>query len=292
MEELHDVSNAKGGKVVLDGVVVEIGGPGTRNDGIVEFKTGKISVMAKENTGTITFANGVTGTLLLCKNDGTIINKGKVKVTIKADDPFCSRTVTKATKKSDSLAPELFYCRNSVKYSKIIFNAPQSGKKAETCSDIITNLKENWSAVRREVDAPDFKRFFDTCCDPARIAPKGMIYKLKKRIIKRKIVEAKTTVSIDFTKDENKDKKEKFKAVYIKRANAKKGTFIFKKRGDSSRRRLLSLSEGTDVTVTLEYDNDTAAEAGKSTIAANSFASELRADLKKEGVDTTVTETS
>merc|ERR1712187_196761 len=93
--KLHDVSNAKGGKVVLDGVVVEIGGPGTRNDGIVECKTGKISVMAKENTGTITFANGVTGTLLLCKNDGTIINKGKVKVTIKADDPFCSRTVTK-----------------------------------------------------------------------------------------------------------------------------------------------------------------------------------------------------
>ena len=81
--KLHDVSNAKGGKVILDSDVIEIGGPGTRNDGIVEVKRGKIVAMAKENTGTITFADGVTGTLLLCKDSGTI-NKGKVTVTIKA----------------------------------------------------------------------------------------------------------------------------------------------------------------------------------------------------------------
>ena len=81
--KLHDVSNAKGGKVILDSDVIEIGGAGTRNDGIVEVKRGKIVAMAKENTGTITFADGVTGTLLLCKDSGTI-NKGKVTVTIKA----------------------------------------------------------------------------------------------------------------------------------------------------------------------------------------------------------------
>merc|ERR1711959_196614 len=58
------------------------------------------------------------------------------------------------------------------------------------------------------------------------------------------------------------------------------------KKGDSSRRRL---AQGTDVTATL--DNDTAAEAGKSVVAAKGFASGLKEDLKKEGVDTTVTET-
>ena len=82
--KLHDVSNAKGGKVILDSDVIEIGGPGTRNDGIVEVTRGKIVAMAKANTGTIIFADGVTGTLLLCKNDGKIENNGKVKVTIKA----------------------------------------------------------------------------------------------------------------------------------------------------------------------------------------------------------------
>merc|ERR1711959_603375 len=60
------------------------------------------------------------------------------------------------------------------------------------------------------------------------------------------------------------------------------------KKGDSSRRRL---AQGTDVTATLEYDNDTAAEAGKLVVAAKGFASGLKEDLKKEGVDTTVTET-
>merc|ERR1711977_665795 len=64
--------------------------------------------------------------------------------------------------------------------------------------------------------------------------------------------------------------------------------FAYKKKGDSSRRRL---AQGTDVTATLEYDNDTAAEAGKSVVAAKGFASGLKEDLKKEGVDTTVTET-
>ena len=103
-------------------------------------------------------------------------------------------------------------------------------------------------------------------------------------------MKAETTVSIDLTKAENKDKKDKFESVYIKRAKAKTTSkFAYKKKGDSSRRRL---AQGTHVTVTLEYDTDTAAEAGKSVVAATGFASGLKEDLKKEGVNTTVTETS
>merc|ERR1719271_1139560 len=288
--KLHDVSNAKGGKVILDSDVIEIGGPGTRNDGIVEVKRGKIVAMAKANTGTITFADGVTGTLLLCKDGGTI-NKGKVKVTIKADDPFCSQTVAKSTKPDPlALAPEFFYCHDSEKYSKVIFNRASAGSEEERCGYILSRFKEYWPVLRREADTADFKRVFATCCAPARKPPKGKIYKLRKTMIKRKVVKAKTTVSIDLTKAENKDKKDKFESAYIKRAKAKTTSkFAYKKKGDSSRRRL---AQGTDVTVTLEYDNDTDAEAGKSVVAASGFASGLKEDLKKQGVDTTVTETS
>ena len=41
------------------------------------------------------------------------------------------------------------------------------------------------------------------------VAPKGKKYALKKVLKKRKRVKAKTRVSIDFTDDKNKDKKEK-----------------------------------------------------------------------------------
>jgi len=288
--KLHDVSNAKGGKVILDSDVIEIGGPGTRNDGIVEVKRGKIVAMAKANTGTITFADGVTGTLLLCKDSGTI-NKGKVKVTIKADDPFCSKTVAKSTKPDPlALAPEFFYCHDSEKYSRVIFNRASAGGEHERCDKMVSLYKEYWPVIRREADTADFKRFFATCCAPARKPPKGKIYKLRKTMIKRKVVKAKTTVSIDLTKAENKDKKDKFESAYIKRAKAKTTSkFVYKKKGDSSRRRL---AQGTDVTVTLEYDNDTDAEAGKSVVAGIGFPAGLREDLKKQGVDTTVTETS
>ena len=103
-------------------------------------------------------------------------------------------------------------------------------------------------------------------------------------------MKATSTVSIDLTKAENKAKKDKFESVYIERAKAKTtSTFAYKKKGDSSRRRL---AQGTDVMATLEYDNDTAAEAGKSVVASNGFASGLKEDLEKQGVNTTVTETS
>merc|ERR1712188_82866 len=85
--------------------------------------------------------------------------------------------------------------------------------------------------------------------------------------IKRKIVKAKTSVNIDFTDAKNKVK--------------------------SSRRRHLSgTSAGTDVTVDLEYENDTEAEAGKTAVKATDFADNVGKDLKNEGVETTLTDTS
>merc|ERR1711959_742189 len=190
----------------------------------------------------------------------------------------------------DPVAPEFFYCHDSEKYSKVIFNRASADREEERCGKVISTLKEYWPVFRREADTEDYKRFFDTCCAPARKPPTGKGYQLRKKMIKRKVVKAETTVSIDLTKAENKDKKDKFESVYIKRAKAKTTSkFAYKKKGDSSRRRL---AQGTDVTVTLEYDNDTAAEAGKSVVAASGFASGLKEDLKKEGVDTTVTETS
>merc|ERR1712188_254122 len=85
--------------------------------------------------------------------------------------------------------------------------------------------------------------------------------------IKRKIVKAKTSVNIDFTDAKNKVK--------------------------SSRRRHLSgTSAGTDVTVDLEYENDTEAEAGKTAVKATDFADNVGKDLKNEGVETTLTGTS
>jgi len=199
--------------------------------------------------------------------------------------------VAKSTKSDPlALAPEYFYCRDSEKYSNVIFNRASRDSEEERCGKAVSNAKEAWAVFRREADTANFKRLFDTCCAPALTPPKGKIYKLRKKIIKRKVVEAKTSVSIDFTKDENKDKREKFERVYIKRAKAKTTSkFAYKKKGAPSRRRL---SEGTEVTVTLEYDNDTAAEEGKSVVAATNFTSGLKEDLKEEGVDTTVTETS
>merc|ERR1711959_103292 len=189
----------------------------------------------------------------------------------------------------DPVAPEFFYCHDSEKYSKVIFNRASADREEERCGKVISTLKEYWPVFRREADTEDYKRFFDTCCAPARKPPTGKVYQLRKKMIKRKVVKAETTVSIDLTKAENKDKKDKFESVYIKRAKAKTTSkFAYKKKGDSSRRRL---AQGTDVTATLEYDNDTAAEAGKSVVAAKGFASGLKEDLKKEGVDTTVTET-
>merc|ERR1712025_587055 len=148
----------------------------------------------------------------------------------------------------------------------------------------------------RDVDNADVTRFFKTCCAPEVVPPRGQVFKRVKKVVKRKIVRAKTTVGIDFTNDENKDKKVKFERVYIKRAKAKTGTFSYTRKNIvSSGRRLqksVLVSEGSAVSVVLEYNDDAAAEAGQSAVAAKDFAAGLKEDLKKEGVETTVTETS
>merc|ERR1711881_514981 len=112
--------------------------------------------------------------------------------------------------------------------------------------------------------------------------------------IKRKIVRAKASVNIDFTDDKNKDKKEKFERVYIKRAKAKSGIFVYKKKGKSAGRHLSDsgTSEGTDITADLTYESDTEAGAGKAAVDAIDFADEVKNDLKTEGVEATVTDTS
>merc|ERR1712157_252471 len=67
------VSNAKGGKVTIDADAnVDIGGAGTHNAGTIHVKKGKVTAKVKETTGTITIEAGVKGTLVLCKNSGTI----------------------------------------------------------------------------------------------------------------------------------------------------------------------------------------------------------------------------
>ena len=78
----HGVSNAQGGKVTIDGGVFEIDGVLTRNEGIIEVKKGQVQAKVRANTGTITIEKGVTGTLLLCKQGGTINNKGTLAVTV------------------------------------------------------------------------------------------------------------------------------------------------------------------------------------------------------------------
>merc|ERR1712227_667563 len=128
-------------------------------------------------------------------------------------------------------------------------------QKEEKCGEVLQQMKTYYEAFQHELDSPNAKRFFNKCCDAKPTPPKGKRYKLIKRKIKRKIVKAKTSVNIDFTDAKNKDKKEKFERVYIKRAKAKSGTFAYKKKGKSSRRRHLSgASAGSDVTVDLEYE--------------------------------------
>merc|ERR1711988_1565598 len=251
--------------------------------------------MGRANTGTITIEKGVTGTLLLCKQGGTINNKGTLAVTVNPDHAFCNLAVPKPTAKPALPTPKLFYCRNSAKHVKAVWKTAEESdsQKEETCGEVLQQVKTYWEAFQHELDSPNAKRFFNKCCDAKRTPPKGKRYKLIKRKIKRKIVKAKTSVNIDFTDAKNKDKKEKFERVYIKRAKAKSGTFAYKKKGKSSRRRHLSgASAGSDVTVDLEYENDTEAEAGNAAVKATDFAKNVGQDLKDEGVETTLTGTS
>lgn len=151
-------------------------------------------------------------------------------------------------------------------------------------------MKAYWEAVKYETDAPMIKKFFSKCCGAKRIAPTGKKYILRNKTIKRKRVKAKTTVSIDFTDEKNNEKKKKFENAYIKRAKAKSSsTFEYKKKSRRDRRHLKA---GTEVTATLEYDDDTAAEAGKTAVSAGTFSTELAKELKTEGVETSVTDTS
>ena len=126
-----------------------------------------------------------------------------------------------------------------------------------------------------------------------RTAPKGKKYILKSKKITRKVLETKITVSLDFTDEKNKDKKEKFERVFRKRAKAKSATFVYKKKmkkRDNSRRHLASSdtppSEGTEITAILRYESDLAVEAGKAVVIAKDFSSELLNDMKKEGETT------
>merc|ERR1711896_74594 len=88
---------------------------------------------------------------------------GKVKVTINADDAFCSRAVAKPTKKPASIAPEQFHCGNSAKYSNIVFLL---GGEKQQCGTLVNTIKDIWTVFRREKGNPEFELFFDTCCAP------------------------------------------------------------------------------------------------------------------------------
>ena len=132
-----------------------------------------------------------------------------------------------------------------------------------------------------------------TTSNKKRTAPKGKKYILKRKKIRRKVLETKTTVSFDFTGEKNKDKKEKFERVFRKRAKAKSATFVYKKKmkkRDNSRRHLASSdtlpSEDTEITAILRYESDLAVEAGKTVVTSKDFSDELRNDMKKEGETT------
>merc|ERR1712187_151934 len=289
--KLHDVSNAQGGHVCFDGGDFEIIGAGSRNDGIVEVKKGQINAKLRDNTWAITIADGVTGAVMLCKQSGKTDNKGKVTVTINTDDPFCKLQVPKPAVKP-APAPSkstLFFCRNAKKYRNTIW--AKKGEEFErdiTCAEAVSHFSKNWKLAQLEPDQPYLVNLFKTCCDAKLVAPQGKKYALKKVLKKRKRVKAKTRVSIDFTDDKNKDKRDKFERVYKKRAKAVSGKFTYTRTKAKSSRR--HLSGGSDVDVVLEYDDDKTAEEGKTAVTAISFGSGVQEDLKKEGVETTVTE--
>jgi len=215
-----------------------------------------------------------------------------------ADHAFCKivaqqPTTQPTTAKPAPPKPKLFFCRNSAKHAKAIWKTAQESDsgKDETCREAVQRVKTYWEVFQQEVDSKDGKRLFSKCCDAKRTPPKGKRYTLVKRKIKRKILKAKASVDIDFTDAKNKDKKEKFERVYIKRAQAESGIFAYKKKKSSRRRRLSGATTGTDVTVDLQFASDTAAEAGKTVVIATGFASQVASDLKKEGVQTTLTNT-
>ena len=199
---------------------------------------------------------------------------------------FCSQEVPKAA--TSKPAPEFFYCRNSAKHAKTLIELDSSEKVA--CSDMVSHLKVYWDVSKQEADSPVMKRFFKACCDPAITPPKGQKYILKQKSIKRKIVKASTTVTVDFTDEKNKGARDKFEKVFIKKANAKSGKFDYTKVAEVNNRR--HLAAGSVVSATLEFDDDEAAQVGQQAVSAPTFATQVSEDLKQESVDITLTTTS
>merc|ERR1712187_960177 len=146
-----------------------------------------------------------------------------------------------------------------------------------------------FDVFRHEMESPDAQKFFAKCCDVPPTPPKGKKYILKKKIIKRKRLKAKTTVNLDFLNSNNKDQRNKFEAAFIKRAKAKSGTFTYKKVAKSNRRHL---TQGTEVSATLEFEDDEAADAGEAAVTATNFATQVSQDLLDEGVTISLTKPS
>ena len=107
--------------------------------------------------------------------------------------------------------------------------------------------------------------------------------------IYKQVVEAKTRVSLDFTDEKNKDAKDTFETSFVALANADAGTFEYALQTLPARRQL---EQGTDVTVLLEYANETAAKAGETVVSAPDFVNSIQKDLADAGVVMTLTNVS
>merc|ERR1712187_96765 len=215
---------------------------------------GKVTGKVRENTCTITIMAGVTGKILFCKNSGTIDNQGELTYDVDPDDPFCAPEAPKPTPKpAPQSPPKAFFCLNAAKHAKKVFRTAEESTSGEVelCSEVARNLKIYFDAFRHEMESPDAKKFFAKCCDVPPTPPKGKKYILKKMIIKRKRLKAKTTVNLDFLDSNNKDQRNKFEAAFIKRAKAKSGTFTYKKVAKSNRRHLTQGTETTKKAVVL-----------------------------------------
>lgn len=277
--KIVNVANLNGAEVVIESGTWQFDGT-TRNNGVVRVKGGKFTGNVKENRGKIIIESGVTGKVVFCKNGpGEIKNDGQVEISYESGAAFCTQEVTTPAPK---LPPAYFYCRNAAKRAEDAFD------KDSTCGKTSEHLKTYWEVVKHELDSPDAKRFFSSCCDPERTPPKGKKYILQQKKIKKKVVKASTTVTIDFTGDKNKDAREKFERVFVRKAKAKSGKFDYKVVQSRGRH----LAQGTAVSAILEYDSDTAAEEGQQVVSASTFATQVSDDLKQESVDIALTSTS
>ena len=201
-----------------------------------------------------------------------------------AGDPSCAaRKPTPEPKIQD-----VFFCRNAAKFATAQLN------DETTCAAFSESIKMYWPGVKYEPDMPHSKPFFEKCCEAAPTPPKGKKYIVREKKITRKIVKASTTVNIDFSNGNNRDKRVKFEEIFKKRAKAKSATFSYATVGrrQLEEARLLSNVQ-TKVSVDLKFDDDAAAEAGQKAVSASNFATQVSGDLQKElSVTITLTETS